>query len=163
MLCDREALLALYRDHDPGHSSVATDPTRTLTGLANAGHALAWGTHQSPGDCVAVLAIGPFDADELEVNGMRDRLDVGFIDVRGPVFVAGWHAFTYGVDHLHGELEAPKLEVPPGYYRVTVFRPFAADEESSEDERALFLIQLEASPRAAVSAFTTVPGADGWF
>ncbi|MCY1061118.1 hypothetical protein [Nannocystis sp. SCPEA4] len=39
--------------------------------------------------------------------------------------------------------------------------PLAADEESNEDERALFLIQLEASPRA--SAFTTVPGADGWF
>jgi hypothetical protein len=27
----------------------------------------------------------------------------------------------------------------------------------------LFLLQLEASPRDAVSAFTTVPGADDWF
>lgn len=171
MLCDREALLTLYRDHslhdkdpfDPGHPSVARDPTRTLTSLANAGHAVSWGTHQPPGECVAVLSIGPFDADELAVNGMCDRLDVGFVDVRGSVFVAGWHAFTYGADYLHGALAAPRLDIPPGYYRVTVFRPFAADEATGANERGLFLLQLEASPRDAVSAFTTVPGADDWF
>lgn len=91
--------------------SVALDPTQTLTSLANPGHTIAWGTHQSPGACVAMLSIGPFDADELEVNGMGDRLDAGFIAVRGPVFVAGWYAYTYGADYLHGELATPRLDV----------------------------------------------------
>lgn len=170
LLADRNALLARYREHDLNKvsdedmfkASVASNPTKTLVELANAREATAWGTHQSPGECLAVISLTPFSQEELEENGIRSSLFVGCLAVTGEVFVGAWHSFTYGADYRHGEIECPRITVPQGLYRVTVHRPFSAEQETDGD--VTFLIQLESVDEADVAApFEEIPGADGWF
>jgi len=142
--------------------SVATRPTETLLTLANAHEVISWGTHQSPGRCVAVVSLGAFSEDELRDNAIRSSLDAGCLTLGGTLVVAAWHSFTYGADYRHGELEAPRVELPPGHYRVTVHRPFRQGDEGGEPS-PVFLVSLVAAATDACSELREVPGADGWF
>ena len=171
LLACRNALLTRYREHDLNlvgdndifTASVAANPTRTLTQLANAREVAAWGTHQAPGECLAVLSFTPFTEEELADNGMKSTLDAGCIALTGEIYVGAWHAFTYGADYAHGELACPRVTLPEGTYRVTVHRPFRADQERESLEGTTFLIHLERTDAEHVSApFAEVPGADGW-
>lgn len=172
LLADRNALLARYRDHDLSKvsdedmfkASVTSHPTKTLLELANAREATSWGTHQSPGECIAVFSFTPFRKHELEENSIRSSLYVGHLAITGELFVGAWHSFTYGADYRHGEIECPRITVPEGLYRVTVHRPFSADEEAEGDDGITFLIHLERVQDGDVAApLEEIPGADGWF
>lgn len=175
LLADREALRARYRDHDLGKlsmtervlggASVATDPTRTLTTLLQAGEIACWGTHQAGSECVAVLALEPFTRQERDENGVRSTVEAGVLRLTGPLIVAAWHSFTYGCDYGHGVIEeALEVELPPGNYGVTVHRPYAADEDTSPDEHARipYLIELARLPDDVRATASSIPGGDGW-
>lgn len=171
LLACRNALLARYRDHDLRlvgdndifTASVANDPTRTLTTLANAREIAAWGTHQAPGTCLAILSLTPFTEEELADNGVKSTVEAGCIALTGELCVGAWHSFTYGADYSHGEIACPRITLPEGVYRVTVHRPFRKDEERESLEKTDFLIHLERVDAAYVSPpLDEVPGADGW-
>lgn len=169
LLADRAALLARYRDHDLAQAddidtaSVAANPTATLLRLANLHEVIAWGTHQSPGPCLAVLSLAPFTADELHANGVASTLTAGCLALAGELLVGAWHSFTYGCDYRRGELDCPRVELPSGLYRVTVHRPFRADEDRGSGEPTVFLIHLErlTTPHDPPE-LVELPGADGW-
>lgn len=171
LLACRNALLARYRAHDLNlvsdndifHASVAANPTKTLTSLANAREIAAWGTHQAPGTCLAVISLTPFTAEELEDNGMKSTVEAGCIALTGELFVGAWHSFTYGADYSHGEIACPRITLPEGVYRVIVHRPFRKDEERESLEKTDFLIHLARVDAAYTHApFDRIPGADGW-
>lgn len=171
LVADRNALLTRYRDHDLNTvsdddiftASVAANPTTTLVELANAREVASWGTHQAPGTCTAVLSFTPFTEEELAQNGVKSSLFVGCLALTGELFVGGWHSFTYGCDYRHGEIECPRVALPEGLYRVTVHRPFRADEERESVEETVFLIHLErVGATHACEELVEVPGADGW-
>jgi len=169
LLADRNALLARYRDHDLKLvsdifiASVAANPTKTLTSLANAREIAAWGTHQPPGTCLAVISLTPFTEEELEDNGVKSTVEAGCIALTGELYVGAWHSFTYGCDYSHGELACPRITLPGGVYRVTVHRPFRNNEERESLEKTDFLIHLELVDAAYTRAqLDEVPGADGW-
>jgi hypothetical protein len=171
LIADRNALLTRYRDHDLATvkdedlftASVAANPTTTLVELANAGEVLSWGTHQSPGTCMAVVSLTPFLEEELAQNGVKSSLLVGCLELTGDLYVGGWHTFTYGCDYRHGELDCARVELPPGRYRVVVHRPFRADEAGEGVEGPAFLILLERVESRTCETLVEVPGADGWF
>ena len=82
LLANRDALLARYRDHelkqmsdnDKLLASLIVAPNEILTELAHAREVVAWGTHQPPGACLAVLSLTPFSAEELADNGMKSSV-----------------------------------------------------------------------------------------
>lgn len=167
LIADRDALLARYRHHDvrgePPAASVTDDPTATLTALANANELVAWGTHQPIGSVVAVVSLTPFAAGELEQNRILTSIDAGCLQLNGELYVAAWHSFTYGCDHQRGEIDCPRLTLPPGRYRVTVHRPLREGAEPP-DGTLVFLIHLDRMADGQTCApLTAVPGADGWF
>jgi hypothetical protein len=170
LLADHASLVARYADHDLRKAediftaSVAANPVATLTALATAGEVLAWGTHQSPGACFAVLSLTPFSQQERDENGMRSSLDVGVIRLSGPLSVAAWHSFTYGCDYRHGEIECPRVDLPLGTYRVTVHRPFGSGEDPKGlDAPMIFLVSFARADESERVPSSAVPGADGWF
>lgn len=171
LIADRNALLRRYRDHDLNTvsaddiftASVAARPSATLVELANAREVASWGTHQSPGTCTAVLSLTPFTDEELGQNGVKSTLSVGCLALTGELFVGAWHSFTYGCDYRHGEIECPRVALPAGLYRVTVHRPFRADEERESMDETVFLIHLErVAETHTCEDLVEVPGADGW-
>lgn len=169
LIADRDALRKRYASHDlraqDPDTSVCANVDGTLTTLAGAGEIACWGTHQGGGECVAVIALEPFTAEERRENGARGSVEAGILQLTSPLVVAAWHSFTYGADYQHGELEALTVALPLGTYLVTVHRPFAANEEDSPDEheRLPFLIELARVEDGRRAAIESVPGADGWF
>jgi hypothetical protein len=169
LLADRNALLTRYRDHEQKQmsdndkllASLIVAPTEILTELANAREVVSWGTHQPPGACLAVLSLTPFSAEELIDNGIKSSVEAGFLTLTGELFVCGLQTFTVGVAYAHGELTCPRVTLPEGTYRVTVHRPFSAEEEA---EGAVdFLIHLErVEPGFVSERLEKIPGADGW-
>lgn len=171
LIADRNALLRRYRDHDLATvgdheiftASVAAKPTVTLIALANAREVASWGTHQAPGTCTAVLSLTPFTDEELAQNGVKSSLFVGCLALTGELFVGAWHSFTYGCDYRHGAIDCPRITLPEGLYRVTVHRPFRADEERESLDDTVFLIHLErVGETHTCEQLVAVPGADGW-
>jgi hypothetical protein len=168
MLCDQEALIQRYRDHDlrgcddPHLQSVTRHPIETLLDLTNRHELVAWGTHQ-PNECRMVLASTPFSDDERARHGVRSTLEVGRLTVRGTLCITAWHAFTYGCDYLHGRLESPSIPWPAGTYTVTVHRPFAADEQASDAVTVFLVALIPIAHDTPHEPLVAVPGADGWF
>jgi hypothetical protein len=124
----------------------------TLTRLMAAHEIAAFGT-RAGGSLRVVLRPGP-----------PDGLDCGVIHTVGTLQVAGWHAFTYGCDCSAGAVEeagSARVEVPAGWYRVTVQR-IAGDDPEVLERVDITLTSVDAAVAAVLPTPSVVPSGDGY-
>jgi hypothetical protein len=143
---------AIQRRYGRDGEVFAYDVAGTLTRLMAAREVAAFGTRAGGSLRVVVRCAPP------------DGLDCGVVHTVGALAIAGWHAFTYGCDCSAGAVEdagSARVEVPSGWYRVTVQR-IPGDDPDLLERVDITLTSVDAAVAACLPTPGVVPGGDGY-